>query len=222
MHQRPVIVDRVAIESETHPIFWIGGSPCSGKSTITDALASRFNLQTYRCDDAYYEHQHLLSPEQQPIFSRLSQASCDDLWMRPVAQQVEEEFALYREEFPFIVSDLAERAMSGPVIAEGAALLPDVLAGFGVVPTRSISIVPTEAFQRTHYALRDWRHDVLATCRDPEQAWQNWMARDAGFSAAVAAAARRLERRLIVVDGSRSIGETIDDVAQWFGLSRID
>jgi hypothetical protein len=69
--------------------------------------------------------------------------------------------------------------------------------------------------------LRDWRHDVLATCTDADQAWQNWMARDAGFARAVAADARRLGRRLIVVDGSRPIAETIDEVARRFGLTQV-
>jgi hypothetical protein len=93
-----------------------------------------------------------------------------------------------------------------------------LLDAIGVAPKRSIWIVPTETFQRTHYALREWRHDVVATCSDPALAWQNWMSRDAGFATTVASDARRLGRRLIVVDGSRSIADSIADVAQWFGL----
>jgi hypothetical protein len=210
------------IATRAHPIYWIGGSPCSGKSTITDALANRFKLQDYRCDDAYYQHQHLVTVVHQPIFTRLSRASCDEIWLRPVPQQIEEERALYQEEFPFVLDDLNALARTGPVIAEGAALLPDVLDAIGVAPERSIWIVPTEGFQRSHYALREWRHDVVATCSDPELAWENWMARDVGFATAVAANARRLRRRILVVDGTRSIEETIDDVAQWFGLSRTE
>lgn len=203
-----------------HQIYWVGGSPCSGKSTVTDALAARFDLQVYRCDDAYYQHQHLVTEERQPIFTRITRASCDELWLRPVPQQIAEALALYREEFPLILEDLRALAKIGPVIAEGAALLPDLLDAMGVIPECSIWIVPTEPFQRAHYALREWRHEVLAPCRDPELAWQNWMARDAGFAAAVAADARRLGRRLIVVDGTRSIADTIHDIAQWFGLAQ--
>jgi hypothetical protein len=80
-------------------ITWIGGSPCSGKSSIADALIAAYGFQLYRCDDAYWQHAKIVTSEKQPVFHKLSQFSLysDDLWMRPVGQQVEEEIALYRE-----------------------------------------------------------------------------------------------------------------------------
>src|SRR4051794_38186163 len=106
-------------------VYWIGGSPCSGKSTVTEALAAATGYPVYRCDDAYFQHQHLVTPEAQPVYHRLSRLAGEALWMRPVAEQIAEELILYREEFPFILADLVELTAAGPVIAEGAALLPD-------------------------------------------------------------------------------------------------
>src|SRR4051794_25909438 len=149
MQQQPPIASihddpRPGTQNESFPTYWMGGSPSSGKSTITEALAARFGLQVYRCDDAHFQTPKLISPECQPIFAHLTQASCDEIWMRPVAQQIDEELALYREEFPLILSDLANLLMSGPVIAEGAALLPELVDAFVVRRDRSIWIVPTE------------------------------------------------------------------------------
>lgn len=65
-----------------HPfshVYWIGGSPCAGKSTIADTLSASFGLTVYRCDDAYVPHQALITPERQPIFSRLAAATCDEV-----------------------------------------------------------------------------------------------------------------------------------------------
>ena len=203
-------------------LYWIGGSPWSGKSSITDGLAAKHNLTVYRCDDAFYRHLELITADQQPVFSRLARSSCDELWMRPVPRQVDEEIELYHEEFPLILADLEARSVNWPVIAEGAALLPDLLGQLDVDCHRAIWIVPTAEFQRTHYSRREWRHDVLANCTDKEQAWQNWMERDAGFALAVAHRARALGYRVITVDGTDTVMDNTHAVEAWFSLSRHD
>jgi adenylate kinase family enzyme len=203
----------------THPIFWIGGSPCSGKSTVAARLSERFGWAIYSCDDAYYRHQELIAPDRQPVYSRLSKLDGDEVWMRPVPQQIEEELEIYREEFPFILQDLCSRAKREPVIAEGAALLPELLASAEVPADRAIWLVPTPEFQLHHYAHRDWRHDVVKSCSDPEQAWRNWMARDIGFARAVAEQALRFGFRLITIDGATPVDEIVRAVEAHFSLN---
>jgi hypothetical protein len=198
-------------------LYLIGGSPCSGKTTITNGIAEKYKLPTYRCDDAYFEHAKELTIDQ-PIFSRLVDATCEEIWMRPIPQQIDEELEIYREEFLFIIRDLKKLAASGSVIAEGAALLPSLVATLEISPNRAIWIVPAEDFQRHHYGQRDWRHDVVKACSNPEQAWENWMARDAGFARQVAHDARDHEFALITVDGFASIATNLAIVERHFGL----
>jgi hypothetical protein len=199
-------------------VYWIGGSPCSGKSTITDRLAARYGWEVYRCDDYYYQHEKLITPANAPVWSSILGADCDGIWLRPVEQQIREELQIYREQFPFILTDLAQRTDERPVILEGAALLPELLAAHNIPASRCLWMVPTERFQREHYARRDWRHDVLRECSDPEQGWENWMSRDAGFARAVATDAGRLGYRVIVVDGSASLDDNERIVERHFGL----
>lgn len=33
------------------PVYFIGGSPCSGKSIVAEALSSRFGLKYFKVDD---------------------------------------------------------------------------------------------------------------------------------------------------------------------------
>jgi len=207
-------------------VMWIGGSPCSGKSSIADRLATAFGLDVYCCDEAYERHRIQLDPALQPVFARLAESCCDDVWMRPVQQQISEELELYREEFPMILADILAHPMldrdvahGGPgIIAEGAALLPELVDGLEPNPSRVIWIFPIEAFQREHYARRGWRHDVLRTCTDPAVAWENWMARDAGFARAAATDAAASGYRVVWVDGSRSLDQMAGLVAEHFRL----
>jgi hypothetical protein len=82
--------------------------------------------------------------------------------------------------------------------------------------------VPTPAFQRAHYARRDWVPAFLADCSDAAQAWHNWMERDIGFAAIVADGARALGRRLITVDGSQPPEAILDKVLAHFRLAEPD
>lgn len=65
-------------------VYWIGGSPCSGKSSITAALAAKYDWQVYSCDDAFYRHWKVITPAAQPTFARVLALAQEDLWMRPV------------------------------------------------------------------------------------------------------------------------------------------
>lgn len=203
-------------------VYWIGGSPCSGKSTIADRLAATYGMHVYHCDEAYFRHQELITPEGYPTFYRLAHASCDELWMRPIPQQVNEALALYHEQFPLILADLARYTdvHVEPVIAEGAALLPELLDRLAGHRRRAIWNVPTARFQRAHYARRAWRHDVLKGCTDKELGWHNWMQRDAEFARVVAEEARKRGHRVLTIDGTRSIEDNAATIEAWFGLSQ--
>jgi hypothetical protein len=180
---------------------------------------ARHDLAYYRCDEAYFRHIAIASQEQYPRLFRASRASPEEVWIRRgVRQQIEDELELYREEIPLILHDLASMPPNRPIVAEGAALLPQSLADAQISCDRAIWIVPTDEFQRHHYAQRPWRHDVVKECSDPDQAWENWMARDAGFAKAVAEGARSLGFKVLTVDGSVSLDDTIKVVEEHFQL----
>jgi 2-phosphoglycerate kinase len=199
-------------------VYWIGGASCAGKGTISQALVERFGRRLYDCDEAFEVHEKTVSPEQFPVLHRLSRLSWNDLWMRPVDQQVREELELYYEEWSLILDDLRQLPADRPILAEGNALLPELFDGSGISPARMIWIVPTPEFQRENYARREWVTDILAECDDPEQAWRNWMDRDAGFAAHVMEQARIRGRTIITVDGSEPVETILARVVSQFGL----
>jgi hypothetical protein len=196
--------------------WYIGGSPCAGKSTIADLLAQRHGLHAFHCDEAAEPRLALVrrSPSR-AIRELVTLADCDRL-SRPPAWQAEQEVHFYRAQFPYLLDELATAPQ--PSIAEGADLLPELLQGAGIPLARAVWVVPTPQFQLEHYARRAWAHAYVAACPDPPAAFANWMQRDALFAEHVAAEAERLGGRLLVVDGSRPVHDVAGEVARHFGL----
>ena len=200
-------------------IYWLGGSPCAGKSTIAKRLADKYGLALYHCDEHFDRHLAQATPKKHPLLSRLRLMTCDEIWLAPVEHQVKRELAFYREEFPMILADI--QALPRPLIVEGAALLPKLLVSKLETPNHGVWIIPTEVFQLTHYIRRPWVKNVLVDCSDSLEAFQNWMARDAGFAQTVRAQAEDRSLNLIVVDGTLSLDHNFELVEAYFGLSQL-
>ena len=201
----------------TH-VYWIGGSPCAGKSTVAQALADRYNLHYYPCDAWFAEHQRRADAMHQPTLQHLATLSCDEIWLPPVAEQVARVQAIYHEEFALILDDLRTLPSGRPIVAEGAALLPQLVLPYLPRQQQAIWLTPTPAFQRTHYAQRPWIHDVLRASTDATQAFQNWMARDEAYAALINDQATAAGLRLVQVDGQQTSDALTVLVAAWFAL----
>jgi len=50
------LLDMSETENRLSNVFWLGGSPCSGKSSISEILPQRFNLDVYHVDEAFAAH----------------------------------------------------------------------------------------------------------------------------------------------------------------------
>jgi 2-phosphoglycerate kinase len=199
-------------------VLWLGGSPCAGKSTVAAELARRFDLDLYRVDDAFADHERRLDPARQPTLVRWCAASANERWLQPIDALLGEAIACYRDHWGMVLEDVVARQETRPLLVEGTALLPAEVAR--VVPHRSraLWLVADPHFQRRHYRERAWAWGVVASSDDPERAFDNWMERDVRFASWVAAEADVLGLRRLTVDGARSVDEVADAVAASFGL----
>jgi hypothetical protein len=195
----------------------LGGSPCAGKSSVADRLAERYNLTVYRCDDGYGRHVQACNPKEHPTLHAITQMTWDEIWMRPVAVQVDAELEAYREEFRMILDDLRGLPRDRLVLVEGCALLPELVAPLAD-PLHALWFVPTPQFQRHHYSQRGFIQEILSQCSDPQAAWDNWMARDEQFGRTVASAATQRGYRIECVDGTCSLDTLALLAAAHFGL----
>jgi len=199
-------------------VYVIGGSPCSGKSTIAEKIAAEFNFQYFKVDD--YDRMHLeqADSEKHQVMYSYSKMSWNEIWLRPVGFQVQEEFDFYYELFEMIEVELQKFDLSAPIIMEGAACLPDLMKNNGFAPRKVISMVPTKAFQLHHYQQRPWISHILKNCNDPEQAFANWMERDHLFGKEILKQAKKFDFETILVDGKVGLETQYDRVIMYFGL----
>jgi 2-phosphoglycerate kinase len=200
-------------------VLWMGGSPCSGKSSIAQVLASEYGLHTYHCDEAFTEHQQQITAHRQPMLHKWTHTAWTELWMQSPKVLVDEAIACYQEHFQLVVKDLLALPHSDPILAEGTCLLPDSVDPLLSSKEQAIWIVPTEAFQKAHYRDRgDWVEAILSECTDPELAFQNWMDRDATFARWLLRRTNELGLRTRLVDGTRTITQNARLVAGFLRL----
>lgn len=197
-------------------ILFIGGSPCSGKSTIAEMLSKEFGALYYKVDDYLGELIEKTAFHGGTACMNVRELSADGIWLREPSIQCEEEFQIYSELAPFILSKI-EELDSELIVTEGAAYTPQVMREHNI--EKYISIVPTPEFQISHYKEREWVSYVLAECSDKERAFDNWMKRDILFAEQVKSECFKLGVPCLVNDGAKTIEEMYSSVKSAFGYN---
>jgi 2-phosphoglycerate kinase len=206
-------------ERQLEGVFWLGGSPCSGKSSISEIISSRFGLDVYRVDEVFESHAQRFDPLRHPALTKWSKSSWNQRWMQPVESLVQDVIACYREHFTLVLEDILSLPKRKSLLVEGTALLPAQVASVVSRPSHAIWLTPTADFQMAHYSKRDWVRGVLAQCNEPELAFHNWMERDIRFAQWIDAEANATHLSLLRVDGNRTIEQNAEAVARHFQLS---
>lgn len=197
--------------------YFIGGSPCSGKSTVAEILAEKYGLYYFKVDDFLEEYTKMGASKGYEICKKQEVMCSEEIWMREPQLQCEEELTFYEEVFEFVMADLEKINAKGN-IAEGAAYLPKLMKKLGVSKDRYLSITPTKEFQVEHYSQREWVPYVLEGCSDKEKAFANWMERDALFAKEVQRQCVEEEYVSIVNDGNIGVDEMVGMAVAQFGL----
>jgi len=196
-------------------ILWLGGTPCSGKTSVARRLAEAHGLPVYHHDEQARAHEARADPARHPAFRAERALSLDERWvLRPVETMVATTLAAWAEQFALALEDLRALPDRAPILAEGPGLLPDCVAPLLSSPRQALWLVPTEAFKRATQPTRDraW----MARTRDPERTYQNLIALDLALAREVAGRARALGLTVIEVDGTRPVAAMAARVAEHF------
>ena len=198
--------------------YYIGGSPCCGKSSIAKTIADRYNFKVYRLDDHVDDYMKIMSDSGNELFKRILSYGLDEMWMRDPEVLCDDEIAAYEGLFSYFQKDINELKSKSNVIAEGSGLLPKLVYDANVSKEQYICITPSRTFQTDKHSNRSWVKHYLASVENPETALSNWIERDVRYAQIVLRDAINLEYENIVVDGTKSMEENIKIVERVFKL----
>jgi 2-phosphoglycerate kinase len=204
--------------SKKENIFWIGGSPCAGKSTITDKIALKYGIKAFHCDDYINVHLDKINQKIHPAMYRQKNMTWNDMFMKPIPEQVREEINYYTEEFNMVLDDLSEAYDGRAVIVEGTGLLPFLLKKYVQDTRKAFFLVPDKDFQVKHYKKRDFIKYILKDCKDKQLAFSNWMERDFCYGNFVYRNASKFDFKVLRVDNSTEFDKVQNYLEEYFGL----
>ncbi len=196
--------------------YYIGGSPCSGKSTVTEILAEKYGLYYFRVDDFLDKYIELGVHKGYPICTHIRLMTADETWMREPIVQCEEELLWYQEVFEFVCEDIKKIQNVKGIITEGVAYLPTLMKKAGISANQYLSLTPTKEFQLSHYPKREWIPYILKDCSDKEKAFENWMERDVLFAKDVQRQCVDIGYTSLINNGEMSVEEMVRFVEQHF------
>ncbi|MBN2046876.1 MAG: hypothetical protein JW750_03435 [Anaerolineaceae bacterium] len=201
-------------------LYWLGGSPCGGKSSMSEFLRERFNLSVYKIDDQSDRHfTHMLDPEKHPAISEWMRSSWDQRWMQPVDDLLRFAIRAYTEHFSILINEVLQLPKDQRWLIEGCPLMPKLIQPYLADAHHAFWVLAGNDFQRSHYSKREWIPMVLSECSQPEQAFNNWMDRDAAYSEWLRNEVIQSGYAHLVNDGSRGVEENAMLIAQHFGLT---
>lgn len=200
-------------------IYYIGGSPSSGKSTVTEIISKKNNLYYFKVDNYLDEYIRKAVKQGKPVCKRIDGYTDEQKWMRSPAEQNSEEQEMYREVFELVQRDMKKVKSEKDMIVEGAPLLPQIMKELGVDQKHYINLCPTPDFQISHYKDKSWVPYVLGSCADKEKAFDNWMQRDILFAEDMRSLCFEYGYKSIENDGAISIDNLVKQIAEHFGLT---
>lgn len=211
------VVFFILLKGEKVMLYMIGGSPCSGKSTLASLLARKYDLLHIKLDDLVDEMMSQASVDSRPICLLRQDRNPEQIWMRNPEEMADEEWRFYEEIFPYVKSCLI-KDQDKALLVEGAGLLPHLIKSLEEPAVSYLCLTPTADFQKKHYKQREWVPYVLEGTSNPEQAFENWMQRDILFAQMVRKEAQKLGYPSLMTDGSRSEKETAEKIARLLKL----
>ena len=199
-------------------VYFIAGTPCGGKTTVSRALAKRFNIPVYDIDERFPEHQAMSDPVFQPAMNR-DFRNADEFFGRSVEEYKAWLLQNTREQLDFILLDLMRLSKDQPILCdchltlEQAAMVTDP-SHIAFMIKKPVNLVDEYCNRPDHQGFSDFIHSATdfeaakATCNE------TLMSLNAKYYEDVKASGYFFVDR---GDGL-SVEETVERTAKHFGL----
>lgn len=168
--------------SDLSHIYWMGGSPCGGKSTVSKIIAEQYGLKLYSIDAELDRLMKDYSAALPPALARWEAQNWEERWMQPVDELLSFVLMAYDEEFALCIEEIKAIPPSQPTLVEGNPLRPELVAPYLSHKHHAIWLIAQDEDLRHFYRQRIWAQHVVKETSDPERAFNNWLERDVAFA----------------------------------------
>lgn len=98
-------------------VFFICGTACGGKTTMSKLLSEKYGLYRYDMDQMYHQHRAIADEKHQPD-TCYHMKDFHEQWMRPVEEQARWNINSIKEQSEMVLLDLMELSQNQKVVAD--------------------------------------------------------------------------------------------------------
>jgi adenylate kinase family enzyme len=98
-------------------VYFITGTPCGGKTTVSRALAKKHNFIIYDVDEQFPVHQKIADSKFQPSMTK-SFKNADEFFCRPIEEYTKWLINNTREQLDFVILDLIRLSQNQTVLCD--------------------------------------------------------------------------------------------------------
>lgn len=197
-------------------IYWIGGSTCAGKTTISNVLAANYGFTVYHCDGYLGKHIENSNAQLHPNLN--AKVSYNDILSMKVEDYLNWSIKVFSEEFEMILEDLDDLSDGNPILVEGVNLLPKLVKNVLTDNNHAVWLVANEVFYTKHQMERKEMFERLKECSNPDRALINYMRDDLAFGKHMLNEAKSLDLRALKVENESDIMKYVTVISSYFNL----
>lgn len=98
-------------------VYFITGTPCGGKTTISRALAKKYGFELFDIDERFEEHQKISDPAHQPAMNKQFR-NADEFFGRSVEEYKKWLIDNTREQLEFVLLDLIRASADKKILCD--------------------------------------------------------------------------------------------------------
>ena len=199
-------------------IYFISGTPCGGKTTVSRALGKKYGIPVYDIDERFEEHQRMSDPASQPAMNK-NFRDADEFFGRSVEEYREWLLQNTREQLDFILLDLIRLSQNSKVICDCHLRLDQ--AALFTEPSRMAFMIKKPENLVDEYCNRPDHQgfsNFIHSATDFEKAKETCNATLLSLNEKFYVDVKASEYFWLERDNARSVEETAELVAKHFGL----
>lgn len=210
------------IKESLKNVYFVTGTPCGGKTTISRALSQRYGYPVYDVDQEFPRHKSLSNSIDQPAMNQ-EFPNADAFFLRPYREYAKWLLQNTREQLDFIILDLIRLSQHQPVFCDLHLTVEQVMKI--TEPQRVVFLIKNPDNLMEEYANRPDHQDFseyLNSASDPQLAKENCNRALAYFNRQRYDSIRSSSYFWLEREKDSTVENTLRLVAKHFGLPTVE